>query len=352
MINMTLRDPSFFSKIASNPKTAKLLSDFEFMEKIKKVQENPSCLIEQLGDPRMASILPVLLGLDSNILNNVNGDSKEMSSMENSPESEFKTKLDPEIEPELQSETKMEEIEEDEESRIKRENKEKAEREKSLGNECYKARRFSEAVKHYCTAWEYNKDITYLTNCSAAYYEDGKYDECIKCCKEAIVHGREVLADFKLIARAFGRIGTAYMQQQMYELAIENFNCSLTEYRTPDILKKLREAEKLKQEKDRLEYIDLEKADEAREEGNRLFKNGDFAGAIKLYSEMIKRSPDDPRGYGNRAAAYIKVMSMYEALKDCEKAISLDPNFTKAYLRQASCYYIMKEYNKSIDACH
>ncbi|KAG5437919.1 hypothetical protein PCANB_000265 [Pneumocystis canis] len=343
-IAMKLKDPTFFAKLASNPKTSALLSDLEFMEKIKKVQENPSCFIEQLNDPRMTSILPVLLGLDLNTFNNVNGDSKEMSSpSEKSSEPESKQELVIEPEPEVE----LEPMEEDEESRIERENKEKAEKEKILGNECYKARNFSESVQHYLSAWECHKDITYLTNCSAAYYEDGKYNECIKCCEEAIVHGREVLADFKLIARAFGRIGTAYMKLQNYELAIKNFNSSLTEYRTPDILKKLREVEKLKEEKDKLGYIDIRKADEAREEGNRLFKEGNFAGAIKLYSEMIKRSPDDPR-----AAAYIKVMSMSEALKDCEKAISLDPNFTKAYLRQASCYYMMKEYNKCIDSCH
>lgn len=43
---------------------------------------------------------------------------------------------------------------------------------------------------------------------------------------------------------------------------------------------------------------------------------------------------------------------MPEIIKDCEKAISLDPCFTKAYLRKASCYFAMKEYNKCIDTCH
>ncbi|KAG4305239.1 hypothetical protein PORY_001409 [Pneumocystis oryctolagi] len=331
-----LRSPEFLSKIASNPKTSGLLSNPQFMEKLKKIQEDPKTIFHVLDDPNMASILPMLLGLDLDTPNNVNEDSKETQCSSSE---------------ELKVETEPEPLE-DEESKSQRENKEEAEKEKVLGNECYKACKFEESVQHYLRAWELHKDITYLTNCSAAYYEDGKYEECIKCCEEAITYGREVLADFKLIARAFGRIGTAYMKQENYEQAIKYFNNSLTEHRTPDILKKLREAEKIKEERDRLAYIDLDKADEAREQGNKLFKDGDFAGAIKMYSEMIKRSPDDPRGYGNRAAAYIKVMSMTEALKDCEKAISLDPNFTKAYIRKASCYFAMKEYNKCIDACH
>ncbi|KTW26783.1 hypothetical protein T552_02784 [Pneumocystis carinii B80] len=353
-----LKDPMLFSKMASNPKTISLLSDLEFMTKLRNLQENPKNIIQELSDPRMTLLLPLLLGIDLDAPNNVNGSAKSTDSspledvmeVNEEPVSKSKASQEPKLEtiPEMESTS----VDEDEETRIKRENKEKAEKEKCLGNECYKAREFKESIQHYLAAWDLFKDISYLTNCSAAYYEDGNYEECIKCCEEAIAYGREVLADFKLISRAFGRIGSAYMKQEKYELAIKNFNCSLTEYRTPDILKKLREAEKIKNEKDRLAYIDLNKADEAREEGNRLFKQGDFSNAIKMYTEMIKRSPDDPRGYGNRAAAYIKVMSLYEALKDCDKAISLDPYFTKAYIRKASCYYTMKEFNKCIDTCH
>ena len=29
----------------------------------------------------------------------------------------------------------------------------------------------------------------------------GNYDECIKICEDAVDHGREIFADFKLIAR-------------------------------------------------------------------------------------------------------------------------------------------------------
>lgn len=57
------------------------------------------------------------------------------------------------------------------------------------------------------------------------------------------------------------------------------------------------------------------KADEAREEGNTHFKASDFPAAVKSYSEAIKRSPEDPRGYANRAAAYIKLASFPDAIK-------------------------------------
>ena len=71
----------------------------------------------------------------------------------------------------------------------------------------------------------------------------------------------------------------------------------------------------MKAEQERVSYIDQEKADQAREDGNNLFKAGDFPGAVKAYSEAIKRSPEDARGYANRAAAYIKVASFPDAIK-------------------------------------
>jgi stress-induced-phosphoprotein 1 len=38
------------------------------------------------------------------------------------------------------------------------------------------------------------------------------------------------------------------------------------------------------------------------------------------------------------------------ALKDAEKCLSLDPNFTKAYGRKAQCHVQMKEYHKAMES--
>lgn len=95
------------------------------------------------------------------------------------------------------------------------------------------------------------------------------------------------------------------------------------------MLNKLREIERTKAEADRVAYIDPEKSAVAREEGNTLFKAGDFAGAVKSYTESIKRDPKDPRGYNNRAAAYTKLVALPEALKDANEAIKTDPKFGK-----------------------
>ncbi len=66
---------------------------------------------------------------------------------------------------------------------------------------------------------------------------------------------------------------------------------------------------------------------------------------------MTKRAPEDPRGYSNRAAALIKLMTFPGAVQDCDLAISKDPKFIRAYLRKAQAYFAMKEYSKCIDVC-
>lgn len=137
----------------------------------------------------------------------------------------------------------------------------------------------------------------------------------------------QIRADYKLVAKALGRIGSAYLKQGDLPSAIKYFEKSLTEHRTPDILNKLREVERSKAEADRKAYIDPEQSAIAREEGNALFKAGDFAGAVKSYSESIKRDPSEPKGYNNRAAAYTKLVAFPEALKDANEAIKIDPKF-------------------------
>lgn len=139
--------------------------------------------------------------------------------------------------------------------------------------------------------------------------------------------GREIRADFKHIARALGRIGNAYFKQDNLPMAVKYYQKSLSEHRTPEILGKLRETEKLQELAERKAYHNPELAEEARNKGNEMFKKGSFADAIPHYNEAIKRDEADPRAYSNRAACYMKLMALPNALKDTETAISLDSKF-------------------------
>jgi stress-induced-phosphoprotein 1 len=77
-----------------------------------------------------------------------------------------------------------------------------ADEEKAKGNAAYKSRNFEEAISHYQKAWELYKDITYLNNLSAAYFEKGDYETSISEAQKAVDEGREMRSDFKLIAKS------------------------------------------------------------------------------------------------------------------------------------------------------
>lgn len=348
-------DPQMIQKLAANPKTSKYLADPAFMQKIQQLKNNPNDMGMLMGDPRMIEVMGVMLGIDLSAMQGggAGGDGPAGRAFEaeedvpmpdarpssRPPPTETKKVPEPEPEPEP----------EDEEAAAKKKAKVAADEEKKLGTEQYKKRNFGEAIAHYTKAWETHKDITYLTNRSAAKFEKADYDGCIEDCKTAITEGREVLADFKLIAKAYGRIGSAYEKKGDLANAIENYQHSLTEHRTPDILAKLKAAEKAKIKSEKDAYLDPEKAEEARALGAEKWKAADWPGAVSAYEEMIKRSPDDPRGYSNRAAALIKLLAFPSAIEDCDKAIALDPTMVKAYLRKAQCLMGMKEYSRCLD---
>jgi tetratricopeptide (TPR) repeat protein len=102
-------------------------------------------------------------------------------------------------------------------------------------------------------------------------YSTMQYDECIKDCDKAVERGRELRSDFKMIARALTRKGTALVKlaktSKDYDIAIETFQKALTENRNPDTLNKLNDAERAKKELEQQEYFDPKIADEEREKG-------------------------------------------------------------------------------------
>ncbi|KAJ5225046.1 heat shock protein STI1 [Penicillium chermesinum] len=315
-------DPGMIQKLASNPKTSALLADPEFMAKLQKIRQNPNSVGEEIRDPRFLQVMSVLLGIDMNF------------GGEGAPGQDQPT---PEPEPE------------DEETIAKKKAKEAGDAEKLIGTDFYKQRKFDEAIEHYEKAWELNKDITYLNNIGAAKFEKGDYQGAIEICQKAVEEGRELRADFKTIAKSFTRIGSAYEKLGDLAQAIEYYNKSLMEHRTPDALTKLRNAEKAKATAERNAYLSPEEAEKARELGQQKFQEGDWPAAVEAFSEMIKRAPEDPRGYSNRAAALIKLMAFPQAVQDCDQAIALDPKFIRAYMRKGQTLLIMKEYNRALD---
>jgi stress-induced-phosphoprotein 1 len=191
-------DPQLIQKLAANPKTANLLADPSFMQKLQNLKNNPNAVGEEMRDPRFLQVMSVLLGIDmsfgapgEDIPMGNTGQAKEAE--EDVPMPDAKSSKAPEPAPEPEPV--------DEETLAKQKAKEEADAEKKLGNEEYKKRQFDAAIEHYSKAWELHKDISYLTNRSAAEFEKGDYKAAIETCEKAIDEGRQVLADFKIIAK-------------------------------------------------------------------------------------------------------------------------------------------------------
>ena len=199
-------DPQMIQKLASNPKTSSLLADPTFMAKLQRLRQNPNSIGEEMRDPRFLQVMSVLLGIDMSFAGGEGasdsapfGGSKEPE--EDTPMPDLRPSSAKPAQPAKKPEPESESEPEDEETVAKRKAKEEADDEKKLGTENYKKRQFDSAIEHYSKAWELHKDITYLTNMSAAHFEKGDYEAAIESCKKAIEEGREVLADFKVIAK-------------------------------------------------------------------------------------------------------------------------------------------------------
>ncbi|CAH2048067.1 unnamed protein product [Thlaspi arvense] len=338
--------PEMWAKLTADASTRGYLKQPDFVNMMQEIQKNPSNLNHYLKDQRVMQALGVLLNVQ---IRTQTGDEAEVKEDEmavpprKEPEVERKREPEPEPEPEIGGEEKE-----------KKERKQKALKEKELGNAAYKKKDFETAIKHYSTAMEIDdEDISYITNRAAVHLEMGEYEECIKDCDKAVERGRELRSDYKMVAKALTRKGTAQGKMAKcskdYEPVIETYQKALTEHRNPDTLKRLNEAERAKKELEQQEYFDPSIGDEEREKGNEFFKEQKYPDAVRHYTEAIKRNPKDPRAYSNRAACYTKLGAMPEGLKDAEKCIELDPTFSKGYSRKGAVQFFMKEYDNAME---
>lgn len=76
--------------------------------------------------------------------------------------------------------------------------------------------------------------------------------------------------------------------------------------------------------------------EELKRMGNDCYKNGQFAEALSLYEKAIAMSPSNAAYHFNRAAAFMGLRRIVEAVRECEEAIRLDPTYVKAHHRLGS----------------
>lgn len=341
-----------FGKLATDPLTANYYKDKEFVENIKKIQNNPEVFYQLCKDKKIITAAKVL--------------------------AEQGTKERTQHEKEMDESAKA-----------------AAEQEKELGNRDYKSKKFETALKHYQTAMElYPRDATYKSNMSAAYFEMNNFDKCIEICQECLNDARK-LNQTNLLPKLLTRIGFAYYRKQDYDKAIEYYQKSLDEQNSEETYNKLAKAMQAKEAAEKAEKTTDPETKEAsakqetqtipsstvtaettttatnvvaasaseptdtqvfstqlpdnnrtkpefpaavappdpakREEDRRntLYRNGQYLSALEAYTGAIVKDPKNASLYVSRAAVYIKLCDYVHGLEDTEIAITLDPKLSK-----------------------
>ncbi|KAH3892723.1 hypothetical protein DPMN_016849 [Dreissena polymorpha] len=84
-----------------------------------------------------------------------------------------------------------------------------------------------------------------------------------------------------------------------------------------------------------------------KDKGNEYFKKGDYSMAIECYTRGADLDPTNPLLPANRAMALLKQDKFAAAELDCSIALTLDPLYTKAYLRRGTARLGLNKYEEA-----
>ncbi|KAF5826829.1 hypothetical protein DUNSADRAFT_1935 [Dunaliella salina] len=86
---------------------------------------------------------------------------------------------------------------------------------------------------------------------------------------------------------------------------------------------------------------DKEKAMQLKRQGDEAFVRQDYAASAEAYSASLKHDTSSAAVWANRAAAYLRLGRVHEALEDARRSRAVDPGFAKAWYREGSAYAAM-----------
>jgi len=356
-----------FQKLSTDPRTSGFMSDPTYLTMLQELSSNPGNAMKYMNDPRMQATLQVMFGVNLGADKDGNPEViPDPSKAKATPKPQFDME---DMDTSGPTETKKSKTEAPPAAPMEEESgdKVKAKALKEEGNALYKESakdkaKLNQAIEKYQQAIDLDPtEITYYNNKSAALFElcisqkSTDFSPAREACLKAVEVGRENRADFKAIAKALKRIGSCYEKEGDLNNAIENYNKSLAEHRDKAVVTLVAKLQKEKKEKERVDYFDAAKAEEARQEGNDLFRSGKFPEAIKKYDEGMKRTPDNDKEtlakfYSNRAGAFMKLMEFNRAQKDCEESLKLKPDFVKCWIRKGAVLEALKQHDNALEA--
>jgi stress-induced-phosphoprotein 1 len=344
--------PNILSTIATNPRLSKYLAEPDFVQKIQLLQSNPNMLTNFINDPRIMEVFSVLLGFNASSAEETSADeSHESHPHHHEPPHKAE---EPSKQQEKNQEPNQKEVDDSqltEEEKEINQKKKRASDIKQRANDLYKSKQFDEALRLYDEAIELDPtEMTYHLNKAAVYFETKDYDLSIEHCHKAVEVGRANRAPYANIAKAFIREAKVWVKKNEYNLAIQAYQNAQMEDYSKEIERTIKQLELEKRNFEAQAYIDPEKAKEAKERGNELFRAGNYAEALKEYEEAVKRDPNAAVYRHNLATALAKVGDFIGAKNNCEKALELDKNYVKAWAKKGDIEFFMKEYHKAMES--
>ncbi|KAE8735459.1 NAD(P)-binding Rossmann-fold superfamily protein [Hibiscus syriacus] len=106
---------------------------------------------------------------------------------------------------------------------------------------------------------------------------------------------------------------------------------------------------------DELKEKTLAQANDAKMEGNKLFGNGQFEEALLQYEIALQVTAEMPSAseirsicYSNRAVCFMKLGKYEETIKECNKALELNPSYMKALVRRGEVHEKLEHFEEAI----
>eukprot|EP00960_Hanusia_phi_P077617 768717-Hanusia_phi.AAC.8 len=254
-IGNLLRRPDLVDIIAKSPQLAPFLAQPDFPGIVQELQTDSNALMKHLNDQRVQLLLQELLRMQNpDMFRHAEEEEiKRRKAKEEAEEAERKRQLEEKKRKEAEESARKAAMTEDD---FKGDPKGLSEWCKEKGNAFYKNKQFDEAVTWYSKAYDAdNENIAVLTNRAAVRFEQKRYEECIEDCRKAIEEGRKCRADFKIISRAYERLGNAFVKLDKLQDASKAYSDALVENRTREVEKKLKDVQKQIDEQQKNAYI-------------------------------------------------------------------------------------------------
>jgi DnaJ family protein C protein 7 len=87
-------------------------------------------------------------------------------------------------------------------------------------------------------------------------------------------------------------------------------------------------------------------------QGNAYFEASRHEEALHAYTQALEIDPKhrlfNSTMLANRAAANMGQQNYLKALEDCNRSLSLNPDYTKAYLRRANVHMLLEDYEEAV----